>query len=77
VVLLMVLLAMMLIAVIRLPERQGSSEEDARPQSPRQRHGCAGPVRGEGAISTLTLCSGAVLGTGARTAACCLPGAGS
>jgi hypothetical protein len=73
----MVLLAMMLIVVIRLPERQGSSEEDARPQSPRQRHGCAGPVRGEGAISTLTLCSGAVLGTGARTAACCLPGAGS
>jgi hypothetical protein len=30
-VLLMVLLAMMLVAVIRLPERHGSSEEAARP----------------------------------------------
>jgi len=46
-VLLMVLLAMMLVAVIRLPERQGSSEEDARPQPPRQRHGCAGPGHGK------------------------------
>jgi hypothetical protein len=29
----MVLLAMMLVAVIRLPERHGSSEEAARPPS--------------------------------------------
>jgi hypothetical protein len=45
VVLLMVLLAMMLVAVIRLPERHGSSEEAARPQpataAPRMRGRCA------------------------------------
>lgn len=46
VVLLMVLLPVMLIAVIRLPEWQGSSEEDARPSCSRQRHGCAGPGHG-------------------------------
>jgi hypothetical protein len=88
---LMVLLPMMLIAVIRLPEWQGSSEEDARAQpltaaprmrrpGPRQRWPSRGNAAGqEGARIAAGENSPMPIPRRHETArrGCCLPGAGS